>query len=75
MRAENCRQELVIEQEFLGVDQGPNDIFVGPLGVLLILLDVSQGNGGLFRRWLTREREQVQFTQLGAMFASFIRTE
>ena len=34
----------VIEQEFLRVHECPDDVFVGDLGLVLVLFDMSQGD-------------------------------
>jgi len=62
---------LVVEQEFLGVDQRPYDVFVGTLGILGILFDVSRGDGRFVRGRFAGERQQIQVTNLdGGQFAS-----
>src|SRR5262245_20361812 len=62
----------MIEQKLLGVDQGPNDIFIGPLGVLLVLFNVGQRDRRFFGRWNARKREQVQLADLGVVRTRFV---
>lgn len=44
---------LVVEQEFLGIDQRPEDILVGKFGIVLMLLNVCQGDLNLIRLGVT----------------------
>ncbi len=53
----------VIEQELLGIEQDPNEIFVGQLGVLS-LLHVTHRGGRFVGSRLAAEGQQVQFADL-----------
>jgi len=66
---------LVVEQEFLRVQQRPHDVFEGSFGFSLVFLDVGDSDGRFIRRRFAGEREQVQLADLHFRWLAGVASE
>ena len=65
-------RRLVIEQEFLRVDQRPDDVLVGGLGILAMLRQVGRGDLHLLVVRLAGVDPAVQFAALRSVGRPFV---
>src|SRR5690606_24002836 len=63
---------LMVEQEFLGINKRPDNVFVGALGVFAVLFNVSERDRHFVGLWFAGESQQIQLTQFGLMLARLI---
>lgn len=54
----------MVEQELLGIDQCPDDVFKGHLWIVLVFFEVGQGDLQFFRIGFTAVDPAIQFLDL-----------
>ena len=62
----------MIEQELFGVDECPEDVFVGNLGFLFVLLDMGEGDFEFLGHRFAGVNPAVEFFQFLVVRAVFL---